>query len=306
MADLNNFLLNSQFKIWPEGETFTSSVSPRTAACWLWEEGIGNTVTISKSTSSTSSTYIKWLRNQPCMNINCSTLGDSSSLRVYQRVNTPQYELGRNLIRVTLIVSGPNGESFYYGVEDERAKVTTLGDLSGVPRLVTVTNTFAIGDLPNTYIDFTIFENPSNTGLFTVHFAQASIGQLQKWDRLTQTTEAEDWARMRPYLTPILKGSTGIGISTTQVRVPVEAIPGGWVSAPFIPTGSKVSSIELVNAQTGTTLSTSAATYTLGSVPTADEYGCSVVIGGLTGVAAGATYIIGDTLVPVCVLEHGY
>ncbi len=306
MANSQNLILNPQFRIWDQGTNFTSSSPDNLAACWLWTEGSGNTVTVSRQTSNSSSTYIKWLRSQPCMGVSISSLTNSSDLEIYQRVNSPQYELGRNLITVTIIASGPNGASFYYGVDGNLAKVTTLGSSSGVPRLVTVANTFPVGDLSSTNLKFTAFQDPDQTGEYTIHFMYASIGTISNGDRFTHRSDAEEWAIMSPYLTPILKGMTGIGTSTTQIRVPVPAIPGGWISNPSIPTGSKISNIELVNAETGTVLAQSNATYSVGVAPTADRFGCSVIIGGLTSIIAGQTYIISGSSVPVCVLNHGY
>ena len=308
MDNQNNLILNPHFALWPYGTSQTSSASPDLAACWLWNLGVANTATLSLQTANSSTKYVKWIRSQPCLELDITNLTNPSQFRVYQRINCQRFDLSRTLVRCTIIASGPAGESFYYGIGDQKQKITMLGQ-SGSPaieRLVATTSVFPVADLASQFLEITAFEEPSSIGKFYVYMMFAAVNKGENGDRINHRCDREEWEEMSPYITPIVKGTLGIGASTTQVRIPVVAGGGGWVSNPSIPTSGQVGTIDLVDLQTATVTTHIGVTYSLGVAPTPNSYGCNVVLGNLTGITAGRQYIVGDTTSQICVLNHGY
>lgn len=310
MDNQNNLILNPHFAIWPYGLSQTSSADKKMAACWLWDEGAGNVVTVSRQTAGSSLKYVKWIRSQECLEIDISSLADPKTLKIYQRIYAQRFDLSRTLIRCTMFASGPAGESFYYGFDGDMRKIQMLGDNTDtppIPRIVSATSTFAVGDLPSQNLVFTAFEEPSSAGKFYIYMVFAAVNKGQNGDRINHRSDAEEWAEMVQYLTPIKKGMIGYGASTTQIRIPVEAVSGGWIDVPAIPVSGEVGTISLVDSQTATAVTHAGVTYALGGNPTPDKYGCAVIIGNLTGITVGRPYIIGDmSSSQICIVEHGY
>lgn len=308
MDNQNNLILNPHFALWPYGASKTSSASPDLAACWLWNLGTLNTASLSLQTAGSSTKYVKWIRSQPCLELDITGITNPSQFRVYQKINCQRFDLSRTLIRCTIIASGPAGESFYYGIGDQKQKLTMLGQ-SGSPaieRLVSTTSTFPVGDLANQNLEITAFEEPSSTGKFYVYMMFAAVNKGNNGDRINHRSDRDEWKEMSPYITPIVKGTLGIGASTTQVRIPVAAGAGGWISNPSIPASGQVGTIDLVDLQTAAVSTHVGVTYTLGVAPSPNVNGCNVVLGNLTGLTAGRQYIVGDTSTQICVLNHGY
>jgi hypothetical protein len=307
MDNQNNLILNPHFAIWPYGLSQTSSTDQRMAACWLWNLGVGNVATVSKQTAPNSQRYVKWIRSQECLEIDVTSLADASAFKIYQKIYAQRFDLSRTLIRCTIFASGPVGESFYYGFDGDKKKIQMLGDNNESPpnpRLVSATSTFAVADLANQRIEFTAFEEPSSTGKFYIYMAFAAVNIGQNGDRINHRSDAEEWAEMDQYVTPIKKGMIGYGASSTQIRIPVQATSGGWIRNPQIPAGATLGTITLVDSQTAASVTHVGATYSIGTAPPQDTYGCSLIVGGLSGITAGRPYIIGDEA--ICVLETAY
>lgn len=311
-----NICNNPQFSLWPWGTSGFAGVAStvnygKSAARWAFQKTAagGDTVTISKGTNSTTTKYNKWLRGEPNMTIDISALAVNSTMKVRQFIDDGQ-DFGQNLVAVTLIASGPAGESFFFGVGENYDTLETLGDDSaGDPILVTKTTFFAFDDPVFTYMLVTPFESPSNIGTYRLHYIQAEVlMDSEKISDLEIRTDAQEWNIISRYITPIKQGMFATGATGTTVRIPVTAPPGGWRVTPSVPTEGRAASVNVILNTTGATVANAAPTFAVSVNPTANNYGAVITLGGFTAAAitAGDQYVIGTETDPICYLDADY
>lgn len=314
-SKFTNICNNPRFSLWPWGTTgFTGLASAtnfgKSAARWFFQTTAagGDTATISKGTNSSTTVYDKWLRGEPNMTITVSALATNSTMKVRQLLEGYNV-FGQNFIAMTLIVSGPAGESFSFGVADKSAKVETLGnDDNGDPILVTKTVVFPVDDTVYSYLRVTPFESPSAAGTYRLHFIQCEVlMDISKISDIEVRTDWEEWDLITRYITPIKTGMLGTASSTSQLRIPVTAPYGGWKQVPTVPTQGRVTSNVKANSNAdGTEITAATPTYAIDTSLPATVNGCVVLIGGFSGATSKDPYVLGNNSTPICYLDSDY
>ena len=311
-----NICHNPRFSIWPWGNSgFQGVISTtnygKSAARWFVQTSNttpSDVVTISKNTNADTTKYDNWLQNAPNMTINVASVATNSTMRVRQFCEAGS-AFGQSIVAMTVIASGPNGSSFYYGVGDNYAKLTTLGDdASGDPILVTETEFFAFDDPSKEYLSVTPFETPSSNGVYRLHYVQAEV--LMDPTKVSDFEIRPDWFEwdiMARYITPIRQGMLGTGRSANTIAIPVVAPPGGWKKAPSIPDeGKSLSSNVVLNSATSTIISIPTPSYAVSSIPLSNNLGCVVLLGNASSFTQGSQYVIGPETTPICYLNSDY
>lgn len=302
-----NIVHNPRFSLWPFGETGFVN----TGACagrWKIERTNANDLlTVSKGTNANTTKYDKWLRDSPNMTIAITGLDANTTLKIRQFQEGAE-DFGASMVAMTVIASGPAGEEFYFGVGENYAKLRTLGnDSNGDPIMVTKTQFFAFDDPIYEYMRITPFESPSAIGTYRLHHVQAEvlIDPLKISDMEIRPDWAE-WALIRRYITPIADGMTATGASTTTIRIPIQAPPGGWRVTPTLAVAGQAPTFKFNLMSAGTSLSSVVPVYSLSTTVPASKYGCAVQVAGLTSVASASSYMLADNIVPVAYLNADY
>jgi hypothetical protein len=122
-----NILHNPRFDWWPWGSSgFVSS--GKTAARWKLERtSVADVVEVKKAQLPRSERYDPWLRGANTMRVAVTALDAATTLRIRQFLEG--YSLfGQNMLRVTVIATGPNGGKFHIGAGENYAELRTYGD----------------------------------------------------------------------------------------------------------------------------------------------------------------------------------
>lgn len=313
--NFTNLCHNPRFSLWPWGTSgFTgvaSSVSyGKSAARWFVQktDSGSDSVTVSQGTNANTTKYDKWLRAVPNMTITVSALSANNTFKIRQFQEGLE-DLGQNILAMTVVASGPAGESFYFGAGDANySKIDLLGDDSnGDPILVTKTVFLPFDDSIYDYLRITPFESPSSTGTYRLHYVQCeSLMDVSEISEFEIRPDWIEWDLIARYITPIKQGMLSTGASTTSVRVPVTSPPGGWRTTPSLPTEGRSASFSITLNSAGTLFSNPSPTFSIASNPAANNYGCVIALGGFTSTASASQYVIGPSTEPICYLDADY
>lgn len=284
-----NALINGEFRFWDYGAgPFTAN--GRTASLWTMILTGTPGVSVAPGVNANDSATPKFLRSRANLSINVTELDPGENVRVSQLVEEGN-RFGRQMMILSMIVSGPDGESFFCAIDGHAKKITTRGPDSAGANLVHVTHRQVIPDIAATTLAVDIFTRPSAAGLFKIHIAQLCL-LVTEVDPLPWELRnaAEERALLNRYVYPVSAGNQGVS-STVSLFLGIR-FPSPMQATPtYVPRKTAAGAIDTVHLTASTkTTSTGTTGHTATDIT---PNGCRLALtNGWTGLVNGSAQVL--------------
>lgn len=283
---LHNILLNPAFMLWDYGTAAEIAGLPShgyLANRWKITRLGAATGTITRGATPNTTGVSKWMRNTATLRATVDTVSPEGSVRVAQTIEEA-VRWHRGLAVATIIAAGPEGATFDVALGSEViGTVVTRG--SGVYTMASFAAVMGDTTAASGITDFTVFTNPSTTGVYDVAFVQLRLGAaIPGPDQLEVRTVAQERQLCARYARRVGAGLSGPSTASRiafPVSHPVEMMKGPT----WIPAGGQVAT---VNVDTGATASMDNPSW---SSTYASTSGARLITTGWSGLSVGTLMV---------------